>query len=113
MKGWFWRFPDISVFTSDINNSVTSQKQDKMTYSALSYGQNTKFNLILMLRYLMYMLWFSFFFGSNFIFISLKIMYLIHCRIPKTKQKLNLHLYISYIYINTKDLFLKTHTHRT
>lgn len=61
----------------------------------------------------MYMLWFSFFFGSNFIFISLKIMYLIHCRIPKTKQKLNLHLYISYIYINTKDLFLKTHTHRT
>ena len=84
-----------------------------MTYSALSYGQNTKFNLILMLRYLMYMLWFSFFFGSNFIFISLKIMYLIHCRIPKTKQKLNLHLYISYIYINTKGLFLKTHTHRT
>lgn len=59
----------------------------------------------------MYMLWFNFFFGSNFIFISLKIMYLIHCRIPKTKQKLNLHLYIyiSYIYINTKGFFLNTH----
>lgn len=62
----------------------------------------------------MYMLWFNFFFGSNFIFISLKIMYLIHCRIPKTKQKLNLHLYI-YIYIShtsilTLKVFYLTHT---
>lgn len=65
MKGWFWRFPDISVFTSDINNSVTSQKQDKMTYSALSYGQNTKFaNAEIPDVYVMvqFFLWFEFYF---------------------------------------------------
>ena len=61
----------------------------------------------------MYMLLFNFFFGSNFIFISLKIMYLIHYHIPKTLQELNLPIYISHTSILTKGYFLNTHTHHT
>ena len=58
----------------------------------------------------MYMLWFNFFFGSNFIFISLKIMYLIHYDIPKTLQELNLPIYISHTSILKLKVIFLTHT---
>ena len=58
----------------------------------------------------MYMLWFNFFFGSNFVFISLKIMYLIHYHIPKTLQELNLPIYISHTSILTLKVIFLTHT---